>query len=114
MLDRAYLQHKTTSTTLALRSDDGMESIPIVMGYMDDVNTLVSVQNAAFFVDQFRKIRPSPWRNTEQRKDTSDDLCQRRQIDREIAEFCQQPVEILRKRVDHDDSAKVHHQRSPS
>lgn len=43
MLERAYQQQKLTPTTLALGSDDGMGSIPIVMGYMDDVNALVSV-----------------------------------------------------------------------
>ena len=45
-----------TVTTLALGSDDDMGSIPIVMGYMDDVNALVSVHDATFFVNQFEKL----------------------------------------------------------
>ena len=56
MLERAYQRQKTTATTLALGSDDGMGSIPIVMGYMDDVNALVSIHDAAFFVNQFKKL----------------------------------------------------------
>jgi hypothetical protein len=48
ILERAHQRQKTTATTLALGSDDGMGSIPLKMGYMDDVNALVSIHDAAF------------------------------------------------------------------
>ena len=53
MLERAYQRQKQTTSSLALSSDDGRGSIPIVMGYMDDVNSLVSVHDVAFFVHHF-------------------------------------------------------------
>ena len=56
MLERTYMQQKPTATTLTLKSDDGKGIIPIVMGYMDNINALVSVHDASSFVDQFKKL----------------------------------------------------------
>ena len=39
-----------------LSSDDNQGGIPIVMGYMDDINAIVHVQDAAFFVYHFKRL----------------------------------------------------------
>ena len=55
LLERAYQQHRTDINNHAT-SDDGQGSIPIVIGYMDDVNALVNIQDVVFFVEHFKKL----------------------------------------------------------
>ena len=56
MLERACQRHKRSLGPPSLDSDDRKGSIPIVIGYMDDVNALVSIHDATFFVNQFKKL----------------------------------------------------------
>ena len=39
------------------RTDDGQGSIPIVLGYMNDVNDIVHIEGAAFFMSHFKRLR---------------------------------------------------------
>ena len=54
MLQRAHECHKQYLKKLGLSSDDDQGCIPIVTGYMDDIDAIVHIEDAAFFVYHFK------------------------------------------------------------
>ena len=55
MLERAHDCHRQY-LELGLSSDDDQGCVPIVMGYMDDTNAIVHVEDAAFFMYHFKGL----------------------------------------------------------
>ena len=55
MLERAHERHRQY-LELVLSSDGGQGCIPIVMGYMDDINAIVHIEDAAFFMYHFKRL----------------------------------------------------------
>ena len=56
MLQRAHECHKQYLKKLGLSSDDDQGCIPIVTGYMDDIDAIVHIEDAAFFIHQFKRL----------------------------------------------------------
>ena len=55
MLEGAHDRHRQY-LELGLSSDDDQGCVPIVMGYMDDTNAIVHVEDAAFFMYHFKGL----------------------------------------------------------
>ena len=55
MLERAHERHKQY-LELELSSNYGKGCIPVVMGYMDGINTIVHIEDAAFFMYHFKRL----------------------------------------------------------
>ena len=55
MLERSHERHRQC-LELGLSSDDGQGCVQIVMGYMHDINAIVRVEDAAFFMCHFKRL----------------------------------------------------------
>ena len=55
MLEQAHGRHKQY-LELGFFSDDGQGCIPILMGYMDIINAIVHIEDAAFFMYHFKRL----------------------------------------------------------
>ena len=55
MLERAHERHRQY-LELGLSSDNGQGFIPIVMGYMDDIDAIVHIEDTYFFMYHFKRL----------------------------------------------------------